>query len=295
VGSIATVDFSTDVASGATDAKDDIGDGLNNLELGKNSGFTVVWTLASAGDNLDCLADPTDLDYEDPRAGRSEFADVEQLVTYTDLCGEAGSATGSNSAFPGIPDLDIDLQPNSLIIDDGTTVVFTLNVVNNSETTDAEGIHVRVKMGTGWTDVTYLSSNIVSSGATAMDYELQGDTNLLFEFPGVILDPLDDEITVTFRATATTNGGFLTALAEVVGDCGNGAITPACTFSNVWGEAPLANSMTGTVIGAVNGQYYSFDQDRFAAAGHLLTKTVRYDEELAVAGEPAGTRAWARI
>ena len=291
-GSIATVDFSSDALSGATDAKDDIGDGLANLELGKNSGFTVVWTLASAGDNLDCLADPTDLDYEDPEQGDPSSLTSSNRVTYTDLCGEAGSATGSNSAFPGIPDLDIDLQPNSLIVEDGTTVVFTLNVVNNSETTDAEGIHVRVKMGTGWEDLTYLSSNIVSSGATAMDYEKQGDTNLLFSFPGVVLDPLDDEIAVTFRATATTNGGFLTAVAEVVGDCGNPLVAPACTFSNVWGEAPLANSMTGSVIGAVNGQYYSFDQDRFAAAGHTLTKTVRYDEEAAGA---AGTSRDARV
>ena len=128
-GSVATVDFATDASSGATDAKDDIGDGLANLELGKNSGFTVVWTLASAGDNLDCLADPTDLDYEDPEQGDPSSLMSSNRVTYTDLCGEAGSATGSNSAFPGIPDLDIDLQPNSLIIDDGTTVVFTLNVV----------------------------------------------------------------------------------------------------------------------------------------------------------------------
>ena len=292
VGSIATVDFSTDVASGATDAKDDIGDGLANLELGKNSGFQVVWTLASAGNNLDCLADPTDLDFEDPEQGDPSSLTSSNLVTYTDLCGEAGSATGSNSAYPGIPDLDIDLQPNSLIVNDGETIVFTLTVENNSETTDAEGIYVRVKMGAGWTNVAYLSSNIVSSGATAMDYELQGDTNLLFDFPGVILDPIGDLIEVTFQADVTDNGGPLTAVAEVVGDCGNPLITPACVFTNIWGEAPLANSMTGSVLGAVNGQYHSFDQDRFAAAGHLLTKTVRYDEEGAGA---AGTNRNARV
>ena len=292
VGSIATVDFATDASSGATDAKDDILDGLNNLELGKNSGFTVVWTLASAGDNLDCLADPTDLDYEDPEQGDPSSLTSSNRVTYTDLCGESGSATGSNSTYPGIPDLDIDLQPNSLIVSNGDTIVFTLSVVNNSETTDGDGIHVRVKMGTGWTNVTYLSSNIVSSGATAMSREQQGDTNLLFDFPGVILDPIDDRIELTFRADVTQNGGTLDAYAEVAGDCGNGAIAPACVFTNTLGQAPFANSMTGSVLGAVNGQYSSFDQDRFVAAGHTLSKTVRHDEEGAGA---AGTNRNARV
>jgi uncharacterized repeat protein (TIGR01451 family) len=292
VGSIATVDFSTDVSSGATDAKDDIGDGLTNLELGKNSAFEVIWTLASAGDNLDCLADPTDLDYEDPDQGDPTSLTSSNRVDYSTLCGETDFALGSISSYPGIPNLDIDLQPNSLIVTNGEVVSFTLSVINSSETEDADNIYVRVKMGAGWNALTFVSSNIVSSGTDAMLLEQQGNTNLLLDFPGVILNPVNDEIQVSFTATATQGGGSLDAVAEVVGDCDNPLVIPQCTPTNVWGEAPYADSMVGAVLGPVNGQYSSFDQDRFVAAGHLLTKSVRYDEELAAA---AGTSRTARV
>ncbi|NCA82702.1 MAG: DUF11 domain-containing protein [Opitutae bacterium] len=293
--SIATVDFSTTNSSGAVDAKDDIGNGIDNLELGKNSGFTVVWTLASAGENLDCLADPTDLDYEDPEQGDPSSLTSSNRVTYTDLCGEAGSASGTNTAFPGLPDLDIDLQPNSLIVTNGEVVPFTLTVINDSETTDADGIYVRVRMGEGWDHLTYVGSNIVSSTASNMFHEQQGNTNLLFDFPGVVLAPLNDKIELFFTAEVTQNGGALDVYAEVVGDCGSGAITPACVFTNTLGWPPFADTMEAAgpdVTGPINGQYYSFDQDRFVAAGHTLTKTVRYDEEGPGA---AGTNRNARV
>jgi uncharacterized repeat protein (TIGR01451 family) len=295
VGAVAIVDFTTDVSSGATDAKDDIGDGLENLDLGKNSAFTVVWTLASAGGNLDCLADPTDLDFEDPEQGEPSSLTSSNRVDYLDFCGETGVARGTNTVFPGIPDLDIDLQPNSLIVTNGQVVPFTLTVINDSETTDADGIYVRVKMGPGWMNVTYVSSIIVSSGTTTMFHEQQGDTNLLFDFPGVVLNPLNDKIELFFTAEVTQNGGSLDAYAEVVGDCGNGAITPSCTFTNTLGELAYVDTMTATdpnVTGPLNGQYYSFDQDRFVAAGHALSKTVRYDDEAAGA---AGTNRNARV
>jgi uncharacterized repeat protein (TIGR01451 family) len=294
-GAVAIVDFSTTNSSGATDLKDDIGDGLENLDLGKNSAFTVVWTLASAGGNLDCLADPTDLDFEDPEQGEPSSLTSSNRVDYLDFCGETGVARGTNTVFPGIPDLDIDLQPNSLIVTNGQVVPFTLTVINDSETTDADGIYVRVKMGPGWMNVTYVSSIIVSSGTTTMFHEQQGDTNLLFDFPGVVLNPLNDKIELFFTAEVTQNGGSLDAYAEVVGDCGNGAITPSCTFTNTLGELAYVDTMTATdpnVTGPLNGQYYSFDQDRFVAAGHALSKTVRYDEEGAGA---AGTNRNARV
>ncbi len=293
--SVATVDFSTDVTSGATDAKDDIGNGLENLDLGKNSAFTVTWTLASAGDNLDCLADPTDLDFADPEQGDPSSLTSSNRVDYLDFCGESGIALGTNSAFADIPDLDIDLQPNSLIVTNGEVVPFTLTVINDSETADADGIYVRVKLGLGWTNVTFLGSNIVSSGTTTMYFEQQGDTNLLFDFPGVMLAPLNDQIELFFTAEVTQNGGTLDVYAEVVGDCGNGAITPSCTFTNTLGETAYVDDMTAAgpdVTGPLNGQYYSFDQDRFVAAGHTLSKTVRYDDEAAGA---AGANRDARV
>jgi len=291
-GSVAHIDFSTKASSGATDAKDDAGDGIDNLDLGKNSGFVVTWTLRSTGENLDCLADPTDLDFEDPEQGVPSLLGTSNLVTYTDLCHNPGEVTGSTSTYPDIPDLDIDLQPNSLIVTNGEVVNFKVTVINDSETVNADGIYVRVLLGEGWTNVTYVSSNIVSSGANAMTMDQVGDTNLLFNFPGVILNPINDIIEINFTAQATTNGGALTALAEVVGDCGNSAITPSCTFTNTLGGNPLANTMQGSTLGPVNGQYYSFDQDSFAAAGLELTKTVRYDEEPASA---AGTERDARV
>ena len=294
-GSIATVDFSTATSSGATDANDDIGDGPNLLDLGKNRAFTVTWTLASTGENLDCLADPTDLDYLDPEQGAPTLLTFSNKVDYSSLCGESYSVAGNISAYPGIPDLDIDLQPNSQIVTNGEVVNFTLSVINRSETTDAEGIYVRVKMGTGWTNLTYVSSNIVSSTTSNMLMEVQGNTNLLFDFPGVILNPLNDKIEVVFTAMATTNGGYLDAYAEVVGDCGIAGMTPSCTFTNTLGWPAFADTMGATLpgmTGPVNGQYYSFDQDRFVAAGHTLSKTVRYDEELDTA---AGTNRDARV
>ncbi len=279
VGSHASIDFSTKGTSGATDTKDDAGDGIDNLDLGKDSGFVVTWTLRSTGENLDCLADPTDLDFEDPEQGAPISLLTSNLVTFADLCDTPESITGSTHTYPDIPDLDIDLQPNSSIVTNGEVVNFTVTIINDSETVNADGIYARVLLGEGWTNVTYVSSNIVSSGANAMTMEQVGDTNLLFNFPGVVLNPINDIIEINFTAQATTNGGPLTALAEVVGDCDNNAITPSCTFTNTLGDDALANTMQGTTLGPVNGQYYSFDQDRFAAAGLELTKTVRYDEE----------------
>ena len=291
-GSVAEIDFKTDVSSGATDAKDDAGDGIENLDLGKNSGFVVTWTLVSTGDNLDCLADPTDLDFEDPDPDPPSLVTSTNHITFKDLCGNLDEASGQTTTYPEMPDLDIDLQPNSSIVTNGEVVNFSVTIVNNSETADADGIHARVLLGEGWTDVTFESSTIVSSGTDTMLMEQVGNTNLLFNFPGVVLNPLNDIIVVKFTATANANGGPLTALAEVVGDCGNNAITPSCTFTNTLGDPPLANTMQGSTLGPVNGQYYSFDQDSYTAAGLELTKTVRLKNEDAA---DAGVERDARV
>ncbi|MCZ7591064.1 MAG: hypothetical protein M5U15_02435 [Kiritimatiellae bacterium] len=71
VGSVALINFSTAAASGATDVDDDAGDGLGQLDIGYRDALRITFNLISDGTGLDCLADPTDLDFEDPDRRRS--------------------------------------------------------------------------------------------------------------------------------------------------------------------------------------------------------------------------------
>jgi uncharacterized repeat protein (TIGR01451 family)/fimbrial isopeptide formation D2 family protein len=292
LGSVAEIDFTDETTSEAYDVKDDRGDGIANLDLGQLSGFTVVWTLVSAGENLDCLADPTLGNFVDPKQGNPTSLSSSNRIEFINLCDEPGTALGNNDAFPDIPNLDVAIIPTSLIVTNSEVVNFRVVVRNNSETTDADGIHVRLSIGSGWTDVTFLSSNIVSSGTTTLLTDNNGDAEWMFDFPGVVLNPLGDIIELFMSAEASANGDPLTMLAEVVGDCGNALIIPQCTFTNVFGASPLADTLTGGSLGPVNGQYSSFDQDRFNASGHTLSKTVRLDDEAAGA---AGTNRFARV
>ena len=282
VGRTATIDFTTAAASGATDVDDDRADGLASFDFGMGDSFTITYVLTSDGTELDCLADPTDLDFADPEQLDPTSRSSLGTLSFTNLCGEAGVASGTLSAFPDIPDPDIDLQPNSLILTNGQATAITATIRNNAESGNAENLHIRLRFGTGWTNLVLVSSNVISSGASALTVEFQGTTNVLVDLPGVILDPVDDIVVLNFEATAIQNGGNLDVLAEVVGDCGNPSVIPACTFTNTLGQAPLANTLTGSVVGAVNGQYYGFDQDRFIGAGQSLSKTVRYDDEPAI-------------
>ncbi|MCZ7591065.1 MAG: hypothetical protein M5U15_02440 [Kiritimatiellae bacterium] len=197
------------------------------------------------------------------------------------MCAAGETVSQTANALPDQPDPDIDLQPNSVIVTNGQIVTFTATVKNNAEVGNAENLHVRLQFGSGWTNLTFVSSNIVSSGSTSMTYEQQGDTNVLVSLPGVILDPIDDHVTLTFNATAVKGKGPLTARAEVVGACTQAGISPDCVFTNTLGEPPMANTMTGSVINAVNQPYYGFDQDQSLGLGYDLLKTVR------LAGEPA--------
>jgi|GEM_PF-2474869 len=291
VGSTALIDLSTAASSGATDVEDDAANGLNVLDLGYRDGFTVTMNLRSDGTGLDCLADPTDLDFADPDPVNTGSRTTTSYLSMANPCGDPSLVSGSSSDLPDLPDPDIDLQPNSVIVTNGQVVTFTATVRNIAEQGNADNLHIRLRFGTGWTNLTLVSSNIVSSGTSALTYEQQGHTNVLVTLPGVILDPVDDQVVLTFTAQAVQGPGSFFARAEVVGVCTDPNIVPGCTFTNTLGEAPLANTMTGSVINAVNGRYYGFDQDQTFGAGYSLEKTVRYRTEPA----PGSATRTARI
>ncbi|MCO6400316.1 MAG: DUF11 domain-containing protein [Verrucomicrobia bacterium] len=291
VGAIALIDLSTAASSGATDIDDDAGDGLPNLDLGYRDAVTIRINLISDGTGLDCLADPTDLDFADPDPTVVPSRSASSTLRLNNQCLAGETITQTSSTLPDQPDPDIDLQPNSIIVTNSQVVTFIATVKNNAEQGNAENLHIRLAFGSGWTNLTFVSSNIVSSGTTSMLLEMQGSSNVLVSLPGVILNPIGDHVILTFNATVNQGGGPLTARAEVVGECPGGGITPACVFTNTLGEAPLANSVTGSVIGAVNGVYYGFDQDQSLGLGYDLVKTVRLSGEPA----PGGSSRYARI
>ncbi|MFH0879769.1 MAG: hypothetical protein V2A34_08655, partial [Lentisphaerota bacterium] len=237
--------------------------------------FKVTYTLISAGDNLDCTANPLDHDYTDPEPPPPVLVTTASTMTYASVCSQLGQITGSNQGYPDVPDPDIDLQPNCTTITNGQEVLFTMNIRNDAQRGNAENLHLRVRFGSAWTNLSLIASNIVQSGTGVMEYEQQGDTNVLIDLPGVIMDPLDDYVFMIFRATARQAPGSLTVLGEVAGDCDDSRIIAQCIFTNTLGEAPLANTMTGAVIQAVNGQYYGFDQDLSSVIGNTFSKTVR--------------------
>ena len=291
-GSVADIDFTTTNSSLATDLHDDAGDGPTAMDLGFAGSFVVTYQLVSAGNNLDCTADPLDLDFADPRPGPPTQVTGVSTVLYSSVCGNAAQVSGSTALYPDIPHPAIDLQPNSVIVTNNETVQFTVTVKNQSEHGNADGIHIRVKFGDGWTNLTLVSSNIVQSGSGVMQVELQGNTNALIELPGVVLNPVNDQVQMVFSVTSAANAGNQNVLAEVTASCDDPRIVPQCTFTNTLGQPPLADTMNGTTIHPVNGQYYSFDQDESFVAGYDLAKTVRLASE---APGAAGTNRAARV
>jgi uncharacterized repeat protein (TIGR01451 family)/fimbrial isopeptide formation D2 family protein len=291
VGSTAIINLSTTNSSRATDRDDDAANGIDVLDIGYLDGFSLTLNLRSDGTGLDCLADPTDLDFADPDPINTGSKSTTSSLSLANPCGDPRAVSGTSSDLPDLPDPDIDLQPNSVIVTNGQVVTFTATVRNIAEQGNADNLHIRLRFGTGWTNLTLVSSNIVSSGTSALTYEQQGHTNVLVTLPGVILDPVDDQVVLTFTAQAVQGPGSFFARAEVVGVCTDPNIVPGCTFTNTLGEAPLANTMTGSVINAVNGRYYGFDQDQTFGAGYSLEKTVRYRTEPA----PGSATRTARI
>ncbi len=290
-GSIAVLDLRTAAASGATDVDDDMGDGLGNLDLAQGDTVTITFHLISDGSGLDCLANPTDLDYEDPDPATVLNVTARSDFGFGNVCSDPLQASISTSVMPNQPDPDIDLQPNSLLVTNGQEVIFTAKIRNNADKGNADNLHARLQFGTGWTNLTYVTNTIVSSSVTSFVYEIQGSTNVLISLPGVVLDPIDDYVEVKFKATAQANGNPLTARAEVVGECLAAGIVAQCTFLNTLGEPPMADTMDGTTIHPANGVYYGFDQDQSLGLGFNLTKTVRLAGEAA----PGGTNRPARV
>ncbi|HBA83883.1 MAG TPA: hypothetical protein DCZ95_07310, partial [Verrucomicrobia bacterium] len=283
VGSEAILDLTTTNSSGAVGLYNHDGDPAT-LELGFEEGYVVNYVLISDGNNLDCTANPLDRDFNDPDPPPPVLATSISTMKYSSVCGATNNISGSVQIYPDQVDPEIALQPDCATITNGQVVLFNLIVRNNAQRGNAENLHIRVRFGSAWTNLALIASNIVQSGTGVLVYEQQGDTNVLVDLPGVIMDPVNDEVTMTFRATARETAGTLTVLSEIVGDCHDSRIIAQCIFTNTLGEAPLANTMTGVVVQAVNGQYYGFDQDLSSVIGNSFSKTVRSVDELPSAG-----------
>ncbi len=292
-GSVVRLDLG-DLSSSARD-KDDPTGVTNALYLNYGEKINVVFDLASDGSTLDYVADPTDNNFADPGYGNPSQVSSISTTTYKNVCGGGYTNTDLSSTVPLLSNPNIDLQPNSLIVTNGELVTFTATIINQSENGNAGNLHLRLRFGPAWTNLSVTASNIVSSGTSNMVYEVQGSSNVLVDLPGVILAPYRDSVVLTLTANAVEGPGDLLVLAEVTGECANPNVKPSSTFTNIWGEIPLADSMVSSVPGItapVDGAYYSFDQDSSVFAGFSIDKSVRYDDE---ASGAAGDTRDARI
>lgn len=278
-GQTGIVSLTTAAASGATDMNDDLANGIDNLDLSYGDSFTITFRLRSDGSTIDCLADPTDVDWQDPAPDEPSSVSARFGYGARDACDQGQTGSSTLSTIPKIPDPDIDIQPNELLVTNGQVQVFTVTMRNRGEDGNASNLAMRISMGPGWSALAITATSLVQSGSGSVVTEQQGNSNVLVRLTGVVLDPLDDEVVLTLRATANEGAGGLDMIAEVTGDSDNPSI-PTCTFTNTFGAAPLANTMSGSVITPVNGEYYAFDQDRTRVAGFSVFKTVRY------AGDP---------
>jgi len=279
-GQTGIVSLTTAAASGATDVNDDLANGLDNLDLSYGDSFTIVFRLRSDGSSMDCLADPTDVDWQDPAPAEPSSVSARFAYGARDACDQGQTGSSTLSTIPKVPDPDIDIQPNELLVTNGQVQVFTVTMRNRGEDGNASNLAVRIAMGPGWSDLAITATTLVHSGSGSVVTEQQGNSNVLVRLTGIVLDPLDDVVSLTLRATANEGAGGLDVIAEVTGDSADPSI-PTCTFTNTFGQPPLANTMSGAVITPVNGQYYAFDQDRSRVAGFSVFKTVRYT------GDPA--------
>jgi len=279
-GQTGVVSLTTVAASGATDLNDDLANGLDNLDLSYGDSFTITIHLRGDGSNIDCLADPTDVDWQDPAPDEPASVSARFAFGARDACDQGQTGSSTLSTVPKIPDPDIDIQPNELLVTNGQIQVFTITMRNRGEDGNASNLAMRIAMGPGWSALSITSTTLVHSGSGSVVTEQQGNSNILVRLTGIVLDPLDDQVVLAVRATANEGAGGLDVIAEVTGDSDNPAI-PVCTFTNTFGQPPFANSMSGAVITPVNGEYYAFDQDRSRVAGFSVFKTVRYS------GDPA--------
>ncbi|NCC51158.1 MAG: DUF11 domain-containing protein, partial [Spartobacteria bacterium] len=275
-GSLVTVDFTSTNSSGAIDVDDP---GATTLYWRSGEVLYFTFRLISAGDNLDCLADPTDNNFEDPGYGDPSQVSSVSTMLLNSACGGGFTNTASSTTYPLIPNPNIDLQPNSLVVTNGEVVTMTATVINQSEGGDASNLYMRLRLGAAWTNVSIVSTQLNAlSGAVVT--EVVGATNIIINLPGVNLRPYIDRVVITFEGTAVEGPGSLRVLSEVVGDCGDSQIIPSCVFTNIFGEPPLADTMTGAIQPTpLDGEYYAFDQDMSVFAGFSIEKSVRYDDQ----------------
>ncbi|MEI6169219.1 MAG: lamin tail domain-containing protein, partial [bacterium] len=277
LGRFAYVDFTTAASSGATDSFDDAADGPDNLDMGNGKGFVVTFNLISDGSGMDTVANPLDVGYADPEPVVLSEVTAPATLIYSNLCEEIAPQTVNQSVktIPIRPDPDIDLLPHSLIVTNGQAVTFTLSVINAADAGYSTNLHVRLKFGEGWSNLTCLSTNLVQSGAGTVQMEMMGSTNVLIELPGVALNTTLNNLAMTFRATAVQGAGPLYALAEVVGES---PVAASITYigTNTLGAAPLLNTMQGLTIFTNNGTYYGFDQVEGFGAGFEVNGNIRY-------------------
>jgi uncharacterized repeat protein (TIGR01451 family)/fimbrial isopeptide formation D2 family protein len=275
-GKTGIINFASTATSGATDTDDDLADGLSALDLGYGNSITLTYTLISDGTALDCAADPRDNNFSDPDPGEPVSVTARFASGSLDACGQPQVSSATVSTVPLRPDPDVDLQPNELLVTNNQVVTFTLTVKNRGEQGNASNLHVRARLGTGWSELSVTGTSVVQSGSGTVQTELQGSSNLLVSLPGVVLDPLDDQVVLTLQGRARQGFGSLDIVGEVVGNLVNPAIPNTCSPTNTWSEPPMAITMTGGTIQAVSGRLYSFDQDRTRVAGFTVKKTVRY-------------------
>jgi uncharacterized repeat protein (TIGR01451 family) len=291
-GKTALIDFTTAATSGAVDGSDDAEDGADNLDMGNGKGFVVTFNLISDGSGMDTVANPLDVGYADPEPVVLSEVTAPATLIYSNLCEEMQPQTVNQSekTIPVRPDPDIDLLPHSLIVTNGQNVTFTLSVINAADAGYSTNLHVRLKFGEGWSNLTCLSTNLSESGAGTVQMEMLGNTNVLIELPGVALNTTLNNLAMTFQATAVQGAGPLYALAEVVG---KSPVTASIAYigTNTLGEAPLLNTMQGVAITTNSGTYYGFDQVKGFGAGFEVNGAIRY----AADGSPLVNELSARI
>lgn len=213
-----------------------------------DSAVLTFHLLPTAG--FDTLFDP-DVEPEFVGGGDSpRTANGTGLVTlsFDDGCSTARTETDSRTVNPAVPDLDLYVNVDEAVVDDGDTVTFEFQIQNRGESGSvAEAIAFTPTVGGGWSAVSVTVStpgDLGTGGACAGDCtELQIGS----------LDRNQSAI-VTITATANDNGSPLTMLGEVRGS--------------------LRRS-----DGSDSGSDYSLDQRRSAVLGCTLTQAITATSE----------------
>ena len=104
--------------------------------------------LRNTGDDLDCRADPLDLDFNDPDVTTSVLRASSTILWLQNNCAQTRSVSNSITDIAVHPDLDIDVQANSSLATNGQFLTYTFTIRNRAEDGNAENIHARFRFGT---------------------------------------------------------------------------------------------------------------------------------------------------